>query len=101
MTHRHHELQLLGQQRFAHRPPVIDVSARVSETIALQLAHRHWATTRTMAACAALSVTTAVAFAAAAWLLPTQRVEAESPAVVLLDAYGASVEMFLSPASGR
>ena len=54
-----------------------------------------------MAACAALSVTTAVAFAAAAWLLPTQRVEAESPAVVLLDAYGASVEMFLSPASGR
>ena len=54
-----------------------------------------------MAACAVLGVTTAVAFASAAWLLPTQTVVAESPAIVLLDAYDVSVDMILSPASRR
>jgi len=101
MTHHDTELELLKQQRFSHHPPAVDVSARVAETIAVQLAHRHWANTRTMAACAVLGVTTAVAFASAAWLLPTQTVVAESPAIVLLDAYGVSVDMILSPASRR
>ncbi|MCX7429464.1 MAG: hypothetical protein NTY17_00300 [Planctomycetia bacterium] len=101
MTRHNTEIDLLRQQRLAHHPPAVDVSERVAETIAVQLAHRHWATTRTMAACAVFGATTAVVFASAAWLLPTQMVEAESPAAVLLDAYGVSVEMFLPPASRR
>ena len=101
MTRPNIELDLLRQQRLSHHPPVVDVSARVAETIVVQLAHRHRATTRTMAACAVFGAATAVALASAAWLLPTQMVEAENPAVVLLDAYGVSVGMLLPPASKR
>lgn len=101
MTRHSAELELLRQQRFSHDPPLVDVSARVAKTIAVQLVHRHRATARTMAVCSVLGVATAVAFASAAWLLQTRTAAAESPVTVILDAYGVNVDTFLTPASDR